>query len=94
MIHVMRKLFLAYANNKGADQSAHPCSLISTIVVRCLDSLISLVSISEISSLYLYSVSAQAGLCPTWSKTSKTGFRVTWLIRFDCFIFQNTDTDL
>ena len=31
-------LFMLYANNKGADQPAHPCSLISTFVVRCLDS--------------------------------------------------------
>ena len=29
-----------YANNKGADQHAHPRSLISTFVVRCLDSMI------------------------------------------------------
>ena len=44
-------LFLPYANNSGADQPAHPPSLISTFVVRCLVSIISLVSISEISSL-------------------------------------------
>ena len=31
------------------------------------------VSISEISSLYLASVDAQAGLCLTWLQTSKTG---------------------
>ena len=36
---------MPYANNKGADQPAHPRSLISTFVVRCLDSIISLVSI-------------------------------------------------
>ena len=36
------------ANNKGADQPAHPGSLISTFVVRCLDS-ISLVSAFAIS---------------------------------------------
>ena len=40
---------MPYANNKGADQPAHPRSLISTFVVRCLDSTISLVSRSEIS---------------------------------------------
>ena len=28
---------MTYANNKGADQPAHPHSLISTFVVRCLD---------------------------------------------------------
>ena len=33
---------MSYANNKGADQPAHPCSLISAFVVRCLDSVISL----------------------------------------------------
>ena len=51
---------MLYANNKGADQPAHPCSLISAFVVHCLDSIIPLVSISEISSLYLASVAAQA----------------------------------
>ena len=47
-----------------------------TFVVRCLDSMISLVSISRISSLSLASVVAQAGLCLTWSHTPKTGFIV------------------
>ena len=40
---------MPYANNKGADQPAHPRSLISAFVVRSLDSIISLVSRSEIS---------------------------------------------
>ena len=40
---------MPYANNKSADQPAHSRSLISTFVVRCLDSIISLVSRSEIS---------------------------------------------
>ena len=40
---------MSYANNKGADQSAHPRSLISAFVVRCLDSIIYLGSIAEIS---------------------------------------------
>ena len=73
-------LFMTCANNKGADQSAHPRSLISTFVVRCLDSILPLVSISELSSLCLASLAAQAGLCPTWSQTPKTGFLVTRLI--------------
>ena len=42
---------MSYANNKGADQPAHPRSLISALVVRCLDSIISLDSIAEISRL-------------------------------------------
>ena len=41
---------MPYVNNKGADQPAHPRSLISTFLVRCLDS-ISVVSIVEISRL-------------------------------------------
>ena len=63
-----------------ADQPAHPRSLISTFVVRCIDSIIPLVSISTILSFYLVSVAAQAGLSLTWSETPKTGFLVTWLI--------------
>ena len=42
---------MPYANNKGADQPAHPCILISAFVVCCLDSIISLVSIFAISRL-------------------------------------------
>ena len=42
---------MSYVNNKGADQPAHPRSLISTFVVRCLDSIISLDSIAKISRL-------------------------------------------
>ena len=52
---------MLYVINKGADQPAHLHSLISSFVVRCLDSVIPLVSISEISSLYQASVAAQAG---------------------------------
>ena len=40
----MRNLFLPYANNKGADQRAHPRNLISTFVVRSLDSIILVVA--------------------------------------------------
>ena len=39
---------MPYANNKGADQPAHPRSLISAFIVRSLDSIIFLVSRSEI----------------------------------------------
>ena len=42
---------MSYSNNKGADQPAHPRSLICAFVVRCLDSIISLDSIEEISRL-------------------------------------------
>ena len=65
---------LPYANDKGADQPAHPRSLISAFVVRCLDSIIPSVSISEISSLYLASVAAQAGLSLPWVPNAKDRF--------------------
>ena len=42
---------MSYANNKGADQPAHSRSLISAFVVRCLDSIISLDFIADISRL-------------------------------------------
>ena len=38
-----------FANNKGADQPAHPRSLISAFVVRLLQSIISKLASSEIS---------------------------------------------
>ena len=72
-------LFMQHANNKGADQPAHPRSLINAFVVRCLDSIIPLVSIFKISSLYLASVAVQAGSSRTWSQTPQTGFLVTRL---------------
>ena len=68
---------MPYANNKGADQSAHPRSLTSTFVVGCLDSIISQVSISKILSLSV-SVPEQADLSLTRSQTQ--GVVVTRLI--------------
>ena len=59
---------MSYANNKGADQHAHPRSLISTFVVLCLDSTTPLVVVFEISRLQLASAAEQAGLNLTWSK--------------------------
>ena len=73
-------LFMSYANNKGADQPAHPRSLISAIVVSCLDSIIPLLAKAKISRPYLVPVAEQACLSLIWSKTPKTGFLMTWLI--------------
>ena len=84
MGHVMRKL-MQYANNKGAVQPAHPRSLISTFIVRCLDSTISLISMSEISGLLLVSAAEQAGLGLTKWQTLKTGFLKMWLIFYNGF---------
>ena len=68
MSRAMRKCFLCHMRkNKGADQPAHPRSLISAFVVRFLDSIISLDSKAEISRLQLASEAEQAGLCLAWS---------------------------
>ena len=74
IMELEKMCLLSYANNKGADQPAHPRSLISAFVVRCLDSITSLDSIAEISRLQLASVAAQAGLCLAWSETPEDTF--------------------
>ena len=67
--------FMPYANNDDADQPAHPRFLISAFVVcRCLDSIIAIMSKSEISRL------KRAGLHVTWSDAPKADFLVAWLI--------------
>ena len=49
-------------------------SLSSAFVVRCLDSVMSLVSVTKISSLMLASVAEQASLSLTWSETPEDMF--------------------
>ena len=65
---------MSYANSKGADQPAHPCSLISAFVLCYLDSVMSLVSVTKISSLMLASVAEQASLSLTLSETPEDTF--------------------
>ena len=77
----MRKPVMSCMNNEGTDQPVYPHSLISAFVVHCLDSMIPLVSISEISSLCQASVAAQAGSSLPWLQTPKTDFLV---MRFTC----------
>ena len=62
--------------NEGADQPAHLRSLISSFVVRCLDSIIPLLAITEISRLQLVFIDEQAGLSFTWLNIPETGFLV------------------
>ena len=44
-----------YANNKGADQPAHPRSLTSAFVIRLVESILSNLATSEISLVLLVS---------------------------------------
>ena len=62
------------ANNKGADQPAHPRSLISAFIVRCQDRMIPLVYNSEISRFMLVSVAEQVSLCLARSETPEDTF--------------------
>ena len=71
---------LEFANNKGADQPAHPCSLISALVICFLESTMSKLATSEISIFQLVPVAEQAGLNLTLSETPKTGFLAAWPI--------------
>ena len=59
---------MSYANIKGA----HPRSLISAFVVRCLDS--TGYNISRFCRVERASVAAQAGLCLAWSETPEDMF--------------------
>ena len=67
---------MTYANNKGADQPAYSCSLISPFAVccYCLDCMICIFVISKVSRLRLASVAEQAGLNLTCSKIPEDTF--------------------
>ena len=76
----MRKPAFAICKQQKCRSACASVQFDHHLYFHCLDSIISLVSISEISSLQLASVAAQAGLSLTWWKTPKTGFLVTRLI--------------
>ena len=69
-----KKCLMPYANNKGADQPAHPRSLISTFVVRCIDGMKCILALSKVSRFYLVFVAEQVGLNLTWSKVAEYTF--------------------
>ena len=66
-----------FANNKGADQPVHPCSLISAFVIRLLESIISRLATGEVSIFQLVSVGEQNKLNLHLLETPKTGFVAT-----------------
>ena len=70
------------ANNKGADQPAHMCRLISAFVIRLSKSVISRLTTSEISIFQLVSVAEETALKLALSETLKTGFLTTGPIFF------------
>ena len=66
-----------FANNKGADQPAHPRSLISAFVICFLESTICKLAICEISIFLLFSVAEVTGFGLALSEIPKTGFLAT-----------------
>ena len=75
------------ANNKGADQLAHPRSLVSASAIHKLNLIVFKLAPSEISLFYLVSVAEKAGFGVILSETLKTGFVALMLI----YIHVNAD---
>ena len=65
----MRKPTFCICENKDADQLRGNREADQRLCFRYLDSMIPLLSKSEISSLWPSSVAVQPGLCRTWSET-------------------------
>ena len=75
------------AKNKGTDQPAHSCSLISTFVIRLLESIVSRLAASEISIFLLISEAEGTGLSLALLETPKTGFVTLRPVLFGCGSF-------
>ena len=60
-------------NKKGADQPAHPRSLISAFVICLLEMIIFKLATSKFSSFWLVSVAEEIGLSIALSENPKTG---------------------
>ena len=75
------------ANNKGADQPAHPRSLISAFAIHLLNIIILKLAPSRISLFYQVSVAEKAGFGMILSETLKTSFVASML----SYIHVNTD---
>ena len=67
-------LLSGLGDNKGADQSVHQGSLISTFVICLMESVTSKLATSEMAIFKVVSVAEQADLGMTWLETLKTGF--------------------
>ena len=68
-----RNSAIGVCEQKGADQLAHPRSLISAFAIHLLNSFILKLAPSEISLFYLVSVAEKAGFGMILSETLKTG---------------------
>ena len=76
----MRKQTFCICQNKDADQLRGNREADQHLCFRYIDSMIPLLSKSEISSIWPSSVAVQPGLCRTRLETRKLGFLMTQLI--------------
>ena len=92
MSQCMRKPTICIGENKGADQLRSNCEADQRLCFRYTDSTISLLLKSEISSFWPASVTAQPGLCQTWSEPQIVGFlmhRLKYFLRIN--VHQGTE---
>ena len=81
MVRVVGKRDYYLCQNKDADQLFSYCTADQHFCFRYSDSAIPLLVKSGNSSFYPTSMTAQTGLCQTWSETPKIGFlasRLKW----------------
>ena len=79
----MGKSTICIGENKGADQLHSNCEADLRLCFHYTDSAVPLLFKSKISSLYPSSVTAQPGLCRTWSEPILLVFSSTGSNDFD-----------
>ena len=91
----MRKPTICICENKDADQLCSNCTADQRLCFRHTNSTILLLLIYPVSSIQLYSVIVQPGLCPTWSETQFVGFLMHRLNKYKHVIqtFHNTSAN-
>ena len=86
MSRVVRKPALCICENKDADQLRGNHEADQHLCFRFIDSTIPLLPKSKISSLYLFLMAVQPGLCGTRSKNQKTAFLTTIRLIFKSWL--------
>ena len=82
-----KPVFGGFANNTGADQPAHPRSLISAFFIRFWESIICKLASDEILIFLLVSVAEETGLKLALSDTPRTGFLATAWLKMPTHLF-------
>ena len=77
--HVTRKPVYATCDQQRCRSACASAKSDQSLCCSLPDIILHLVSIPEISSLFLAFMTAQTGLSLSWSQTPKTGILVTWL---------------